>query len=85
MRLPTQPEEALTVMKAWGFRLVTMKGFTWHKKNRIKGNSAIGMGHLPALTPKIVYLPCVGVCLFDWMLRSVNTLPLREENTVPSL
>ncbi|MEB1001625.1 MT-A70 family methyltransferase [Citrobacter freundii] len=44
--VPTQPEEALAVMKAWGFRLVTMKGFTWHKTNRIKGNSAIGMGHL---------------------------------------
>ena len=23
-----------------------MNGFTWHKTNRIKGNSAIGMGHL---------------------------------------
>ncbi|EMH2329687.1 hypothetical protein RRR72_001368 [Citrobacter freundii] len=44
--VPTQPEEALTVMKAWGFRLITMKGFTWHKTNKHKGNSAIGMGHL---------------------------------------
>lgn len=44
--VPTQPMEALKVMEAWGFRLMTMKGFTWHKTNRVKGNSAIGMGHM---------------------------------------
>lgn len=44
--VPTQPVEALKVMDAWGFRLMTMKGFTWHKTNKNKGNSAIGMGHM---------------------------------------
>lgn len=44
--VPTQPLEALKVMDAWGFRLMTMKGFTWHKTNKRKGNSAIGMGHM---------------------------------------
>ena len=44
--VPTQPREALKVIDMWGFRLVTMKGFTWHKTNPKKGNSAIGMGHL---------------------------------------
>lgn len=44
--VPTQPAEALKVMDAWGFRLMTMKGFTWHKTNKHKGNSAIGMGHM---------------------------------------
>jgi N6-adenosine-specific RNA methylase IME4 len=44
--VPTQPVEALKVVEAWGFRLMTMKGFTWHKTNRNKGNSAIGMGHM---------------------------------------
>ncbi|MEL7628727.1 MT-A70 family methyltransferase [Pectobacterium aroidearum] len=44
--VPTQPVEALKLMDAWGFRLMTMKGFTWHKTNRKKGNSAIGMGHM---------------------------------------
>ncbi|MDG0008581.1 MT-A70 family methyltransferase [Escherichia coli] len=43
---PTQPAEALKVIEAWGFRLMTMKGFTWHKTNKHKGNSAIGMGHM---------------------------------------
>ena len=44
--VPTMPTEALRVVEAWGFRLMTMKGFTWHKTNRRKGNSAIGMGHM---------------------------------------
>lgn len=44
--VPTQPVEALKVVEAWGFRLMTMKGFTWHKTNVRKGNSAIGMGHM---------------------------------------
>ncbi|WP_349290163.1 MULTISPECIES: MT-A70 family methyltransferase [unclassified Tatumella] len=44
--VPTQPLEALKVVEAWGFRLMTMKGFTWHKTNRRKGNSAIGIGHM---------------------------------------
>lgn len=44
--VPTMVEEALAVMRAWGFRLMTMKGFTWHKTNRRNGSSAMGMGHL---------------------------------------
>jgi N6-adenosine-specific RNA methylase IME4 len=41
--VPAMPEEALTVMKAWGFRLVTMKGFTWHKIT-VNGKDHFGMG-----------------------------------------
>ena len=44
--VPTQPREALQVLEAWGFRLMTTKGFTWHKTNKHKGNSAMGMGHM---------------------------------------
>lgn len=44
--VPTQPVEALKVVESWGFKLMTMKGFTWHKTNKHKGNSAIGMGHM---------------------------------------
>jgi len=44
--VPTQPVEALKIVDMWGFRLMTMKGFTWHKTNLRKGNSAIGMGHM---------------------------------------
>lgn len=38
------PLEALYVMRAWGFELKTMKGFTWHKLTK-NGKSHFGMGH----------------------------------------
>lgn len=37
------PEEALRVVKAWGFTLKTMKGFTWHKVTK-HGLDHFGMG-----------------------------------------
>ena len=45
--VPTMAEEAIAVAKAWGFRIMTMKGFTWHKvcKNQ-PAKDAMGMGHL---------------------------------------
>ena len=38
------PMEALAVVKAWGFTLKTLKGFTWHKLTK-HGKSHFGMGH----------------------------------------
>lgn len=38
------PEEAMSVVKAWGFTLKTMKGFTWHKRTKY-GKSHLGMGN----------------------------------------
>lgn len=38
------PLEALRVVTAWGFKLTTMKGFTWHKRTK-NGLSHFGMGH----------------------------------------
>lgn len=38
------PEEAIKVVKAWGFKLKTMKGFTWHKLTK-NGKSHFGMGN----------------------------------------
>lgn len=42
--VPPMPAEALAVVEAWGFRLVNMKGFTWHKTTK-NGFSHFGMGH----------------------------------------
>lgn len=42
--VPPQPLEALKVVEAWGFKLKTMKGFTWHKLTR-NGKSHFGMGN----------------------------------------
>lgn len=38
------PQEALDLVKAWGFTLKTMKGFTWHKLTK-HGKDHFGMGH----------------------------------------
>ena len=40
-----QPVEALTVVEAWGFQILNMTGFTWHKLTKT-GKSHFGMGHL---------------------------------------
>jgi N6-adenosine-specific RNA methylase IME4 len=42
--VPPMPAEALSLVKAWGFTLKTMKGFTWHKLTK-HGRSHFGMGH----------------------------------------
>lgn len=38
------PSEAFDVLNSWGFRLKTMKGFTWHKRTK-NGKSHFGMGN----------------------------------------
>jgi N6-adenosine-specific RNA methylase IME4 len=40
-----QPQEALDVVKAWGFEVKTTKGFTWHK-TKPSGKEHLGMGTL---------------------------------------
>lgn len=42
--VPPMPEEALRVVKAWGFKLKTMKLFTWHKTTK-NGLDHFGMGN----------------------------------------
>lgn len=39
------PQEALDVVRAWGFTLKTMQGFTWHKRSRTGKTAHWGMGH----------------------------------------
>lgn len=42
--VPPMPEEALQVMRSWGFELKTMKGLCWHKRTKW-GKSHFGMGN----------------------------------------
>lgn len=42
--VPPMPEMALHLMQAWGFKLRTMKGFTWHKVTQ-RAQNHFGMGH----------------------------------------
>lgn len=83
--VPTQPEEALQVMRSWGFRLMTMKGFTWHKTNRVKGNSAIGMGHMTRANSEDCLFAVRGNCHHELMLRSASTSRRQEWSIALSL
>lgn len=38
------PQETLDLVRAWGFKLKTMKGFTWHKVTK-HGKDFLGMGN----------------------------------------
>lgn len=40
----SQPEEALALVKSWGFKLCTMTGFVWNKLT-VEGNPVFGLGH----------------------------------------
>lgn len=42
--VPPMPQEALDVVRAWGFTLKTMQGFTWHKTTK-HGKDHFGMGN----------------------------------------
>ncbi|HNT77699.1 MAG TPA: MT-A70 family methyltransferase [Anaerolineae bacterium] len=42
--VPPMPQEALDLVKAWGFTLKTMQGFTWHKTTKY-GKDHFGMGN----------------------------------------
>lgn len=40
----SQPQEALDLVKAWGFEVKNMNGFVWNKQT-VKGNPHFGMGY----------------------------------------
>ena len=42
--VPPMPQEALDLVRAWGFTLKTMQGFTWHKTTK-HGKDHFGMGN----------------------------------------
>lgn len=85
--VPTQPLEALKVMEAWGFRLMTMKGFTWVKTNRIKGDHAMGMGHMTRANTEDVMFAVKGKLLerLDASIRQVQVAPRGEHSAKPDL
>lgn len=85
--VPTQPIEALKVMEAWGFRLMTMKGFTWVKTNKHKGNHAIGMGHMTRANTEDVLFAVRGRMLtrLDASICQVQVAPRADHSAKPDL
>jgi N6-adenosine-specific RNA methylase IME4 len=83
--VPTMPLEALKVIDAWGFRLATMKGFTWHKTTA-KGKEKIGMGHYTRANTE----DCLFAIRGRWVGRRVSagvrqfiTAPVRAHSQKP--
>ncbi|RTY53657.1 S-adenosylmethionine-binding protein [Pantoea sp. YU22] len=83
--VPTQPTEALKVIEAWGFRLMTMKGFTWAKTNRKKGNHAIGMGHMTRANSEDMLFAVRGKLpkRFNAGICQLQTFPRTEHSAKP--
>jgi N6-adenosine-specific RNA methylase IME4 len=73
--VPTQPLEALRVVEAWGFRLMTMKGFTWNKcYSRQTDKLALGMGHLTRANSEDCLFAVQGNYPPGWMQGSFSHL-----------
>ena len=83
--VPSQPEEALQVMKAWGFRLATMKGFTWVKRTKT-GKRAFGLGHYTRGNTECCLFAVKGKTSKLIENRSISQLvesPIREHSRKP--
>lgn len=83
--VPTMPDDALLVMRMWGFRLATMKGFTWHKTTRA-GKTKFGMGHYTRANTE----DCLFAVRGRWAGRRLDagisqfiSAPIREHSRKP--
>lgn len=83
--VPTMPEEALMVMRMWGFRLATMKGFTWHKTTKTR-REKMGMGHYTRANTE----DCLFAVRGRWAGRRIDagvrqfiSAPIREHSRKP--
>ncbi|OSL43876.1 MT-A70 superfamily [Escherichia coli H461] len=80
--VPTQPLEALKVVEAWGFRLMTMKGFTWIKcGSRQPDKLVMGMGHMTRANSEDCLFAVKGNYLRALMQGSFSHLPHRGLST----
>lgn len=81
--VPTQPLEALRVVEAWGFRLMTMKGFTWNKcGSRQTDKLVMGMGHMTRANSEDCLFAVKGNLPPCWMPGS-SSLSLRRGSSIP--
>ena len=81
----SQPEEALKVMKAWGFKLKTMTGFTWVKQTS-KGNDFFGMGFWTRSGSENCLIATRGkIKRVSASVRSVIHAPIEEHSTKPNV
>lgn len=72
--VPPQPAEALALVEAWGFRLITMKGIEWIKTTK-RGKFHFGMGHWTRANAESVLLAGRGAAM-----AAVDDLGLESES-----
>lgn len=79
----SQPEEALKVMDAWGFKLKTMTGFLWNKLTKTS-KPHFGMGHWTRAGSESCLLAVKGNPKpVSRSVRSVRSLPVLGHSKKP--
>lgn len=77
------PQEALDLVRAWGFTLKTMKGFTWHKLTK-HGKDHFGMGNWTrANTEDCLFAVRGKPKRVNAGVRQIITSPIREHSRKP--
>lgn len=80
------PEQALELLKAWGFRLHNMCGFTWAKTYpKATDKFAIGMGHLTRANTENMLFAVKGKMLerFDASIPQIQVFPRMAHSAKP--
>lgn len=82
--VPPQPQEALDLVRAWGFTFKTMHGFTWHKLSKTGRADHFGMGNYTRANAECCLFAVRGrpkrVCAG---VRSLITAPIGRHSEKP--
>ena len=79
------PEDAITVCKAWGFRLMNMNGFVWNKLTKT-GKPFFGMGHATRAGSESALIGVkgkLGNLIKDRSVRAVINAPVGRHSEKP--
>ena len=82
----SQPQEAIDLCKAWGFRLTNMNGFVWNKLT-IKGKPFFGMGHYTRAGSESALIGIKGKTsdnIVNRAVRAVRTARIGRHSEKPS-
>lgn len=80
-----QPQEALDLVKAWGFTLKNMCGFTWHKLSKTGKCDHFGTGHYTRSNTENVLLATVGKPKrVGNAVRGIVTAPVGRHSAKPT-
>lgn len=74
------PQDALDLVSAWGFRLMTMKGFTWHKIYAKSKKDCMGMGHMTRANSEDVLFAVKGKLPERVMANIIQHISTEEEH-----